>query len=123
MLSDCGLDRFVVVEPGLIRLPNQSTPGLLALLVSDEFLYSGISKMSDSRAKYHPLPSSEDQTYHSDIHEAGDDGDNNLDSMSKCVSAEAQAGWTYFFLGCATLLPWNGDASCQMSCIGAHNRT
>ena len=68
--------------------------------------------MSDSRVKYHPLPSSEAQAYHSsDILETGDNGDNNIDPTSKCISAEAQAGWTYFFLGCAILLPWNGNAS------------
>ncbi|KAH0840096.1 nucleoside transporter-domain-containing protein [Lanmaoa asiatica] len=56
--------------------------------------------MIDSPAKYHPIPSSDDQSYPSDIREAEVSG-------GEWKSAEARAKWTYFLLGCAILLPWN----------------
>lgn len=78
--------------------------------------------MADSRAKYHPIPSLEDQTYHSDVHEAGVGGDN-LYSTSEGISVEARTKWTYFLLGCAILLPWNGETSRQTTCVSAHDST
>ncbi|KAF8547949.1 hypothetical protein OG21DRAFT_1423952 [Imleria badia] len=62
--------------------------------------------MTASPATYCVTPSSENRAYHSNIHEAGVDG-GELNSTSERIPNEAQTKWTYFLLGCATLLPWN----------------
>lgn len=63
--------------------------------------------MTDSSAKYYAIPPSEDEAYHSDVHEAGVTSASRDDPERS--SAEARTKWTYFLLGCAILLPWNGD--------------
>ena len=63
--------------------------------------------MSDSSAKYRAIPSSE--AHHSDAHQAGVGGDE-PHSVSERIPAAAQTKWTYFLLGCAILLPFNGNS-------------
>ncbi|KAF8554812.1 hypothetical protein OG21DRAFT_1522187 [Imleria badia] len=66
--------------------------------------------MTASPAKYRVTPSSEDQAYHSNIHDAGVCG-GELNSTSERILHEAQIKWTYFLLGCAILLPWTALAN------------
>ncbi|KAG8218815.1 nucleoside transporter-domain-containing protein [Butyriboletus roseoflavus] len=65
--------------------------------------------MIDSSAKYHAIPPSEDEAYHSDVHEAGvtSASEDDYYSTREWSSAAARTKWTYFLLGCAILLPWN----------------
>lgn len=65
--------------------------------------------MTDSSVNYRAIPSSEDQAYHSDVREAAVGMGNFYATTCERISAEAQTKWTYFLLGCAILLPWNGD--------------
>ena len=71
--------------------------------------------MTNSPAKYRAIPSSDDsgQAYHSDTDEARACGDE-LYLTTGHIPAEARTKWTYFLLGCAILLPWNGD-TCQIT--------
>lgn len=73
--------------------------------------------MTDS---HRATSSSEDQAYHSAIHEARA-GLGELHSTSEHIPDEDQTKWTYFLLGCAILLPWNGDTSlCTAHLVCAH---
>ena len=65
--------------------------------------------MTGSHVKYQPIPSSEEQPDHSDDPEPVGD-----DLRREWFPADAQTKWTYFLLGCAILLPWNGDSSRQI---------
>ena len=60
--------------------------------------------MPDSPTNYRAIPSSED--------EAGVGGEEPYSATERTL-AEARTKWTYFLLGCATLLPWNGDTPRQ----------
>ena len=64
--------------------------------------------MADPSANYHAIAPSEDH-YRSETHEAG--VSHYIRSTSEWSSFESTARWTYFLLGCATMLPWNGDLS------------
>ena len=66
--------------------------------------------MIDSTARYRAIPSLEDQVYHSGDHEDSRDGS---PTTSEPIPAAAGAKWTYFLLGCAILLPFNGDTLCH----------
>jgi hypothetical protein len=57
--------------------------------------------MTDSPTKYRDIPSFED--------EAGVGGEEPY-SRTECIPDEARTKRTFFLLGCATLLPWSGDA-------------
>jgi equilibrative nucleoside transporter 1/2/3 len=80
--------------------------------------------MTDSPGQYRAIPSSsEDQAYHSDVHEAEGCGDE-LYSTTERILVEARTKWTYFLLGCTILLPWNGDSLRQTShlvCAHVHS--
>ena len=60
--------------------------------------------MADTPAKYCAIPSSEDQA------RVGGDEPYSTESFP----AEARTKWTYFLLGCATLLPWSGDGFAEL---------
>ena len=68
----------------------------------------------DAPVKYHAIPSSEEQTDHSD-HDTGlvHNEDDLYYPTGEWFPAQAQVQWTYFLLGCAILLPWNGDSFLQ----------
>ena len=68
--------------------------------------------MTDSPVRYRAIPSSEGQADDSDVHDAGDDL---YYSTSERFLSEGRTKWTYFLLGCAILLPWNGDSSLQIA--------
>jgi len=77
--------------------------------------------MTDSSAKYHAIPSSEDQAYDPNVDEAGVGGDERAYSPGERIPAESSIKWTYFLLGCAIMLPWEGDVSRQTTCpVCAH---
>ena len=73
--------------------------------------------MTDSPAKYRAIPSSEDQAYDSNVHEARIGGDERVYPTSQHIPAEPRTKWTYFLLGCAIFLPWHGDISCQTAVL------
>jgi len=69
--------------------------------------------MTDPPAEYRAIPSSEDQAYDSNVDEAGlgVGGDERVYSTSEQIPTESRTKWSFFLLGCAILLPWNGDVS------------
>jgi hypothetical protein len=74
--------------------------------------------MTDSPVKYRVIPSSEGQADHSNVHNTGDDLYYSTVTSERFPGpAEARTKWTYFLLGCAILLPWNGDSSRQIALV------
>ena len=68
--------------------------------------------MAESLSKYCAFPSSEDQLEGYDstgnVNEDGV-GASGVERAYSTSQAESQTKWTYFLLGCATLLPFHGD--------------